>query len=325
LAGGKGNISRVGMPVNPLLPESSIGTTIRIKRVRCTPYAAWKRRQHMSEHCNVQSESVIDAQTGGVKTVTRKESNALLYRGPPAVFYQQRWAYPYHERHLQQQFKELSMLLLKHGITSTAIQEETKKSYVQLKSVVIARGQNVQGTLAACLYTACKDLGSPRSIREIALMFGIKQSNITYGIKLIRHALKDVHSPVQRDVSYPVEYIDRYALDVFKHHYTQLAIPFDAQVVHESACYQWFTDLAKYALAKIDLYGIMDDNTAPSIAASVLYFVTQSPCFLPHYPKDQPMFHKRTIAKACVTSDVTISKCFKKLSSYHSLITPASC
>lgn len=315
IGGAKANPTRVGLPVNHLLPESSIGTSIRVKRSRCTPYMAWKRRRHMKEECNVQSQSIIDETTGQLKTITRKITHGK-YNGPPAVFYQQRWAYPYHERHLQQQFKELSQILYTHNISSPGIHEETKKAYVQLKSVVIARGKNVKGTLAACLYFACKEFKSPRSIREIANMFDIKQRHITYGIKLVRQSMKDIIQPIQRDASHPLEYIERYALDIFKTHMEST----DAEAICISPLYQRFTDLAKFIVSKIDLYSLLDDNTAPSIAAGVLFYTSQHPFFLELYPLDSlAPIHKRTIAKACVTSDVTISKCYKKLIKYKNL------
>ena len=67
-----------------------------------------------------------------------------------------------------------------------------------------------------------------------------------------------------------------------------------------------------YMTSKLD---IVDENTPPSIAAGSIFLVTTL-CNL--------NISKKDIAIACKISEVTISKCYKKLYSCRNLLIPSS-
>jgi transcription initiation factor TFIIIB Brf1 subunit/transcription initiation factor TFIIB len=64
------------------------------------------------------------------------------------------------------------------------------------------------------------------------------------------------------------------------------------------------TLLAKFIASKIETNNIINDNTPPSIAAGIIYFISQI-C--------SQNITKSDIKQICGVSEVTINKCFKKL------------
>ena len=67
-------------------------------------------------------------------------------------------------------------------------------------------------------------------------------------------------------------------------------------------------DLANRIASRAEEYGMVSENTPPSIAAGSIYLVVQ----LEKLP-----ITKREIATACKISEVTICKCYKKLHKYQ--------
>jgi transcription initiation factor TFIIIB Brf1 subunit/transcription initiation factor TFIIB len=65
---------------------------------------------------------------------------------------------------------------------------------------------------------------------------------------------------------------------------------------------------------KIEKMDLMPENTPPSIAAGVVYFVSQI-CKL--------NISKRDVKNVSETSEVTINKCFKKLEKIQEELLPA--
>ena len=66
-------------------------------------------------------------------------------------------------------------------------------------------------------------------------------------------------------------------------------------------------EICKKAAQKATEYSIVEDNTPPSIAAGTIYMI----CNL--YSMN---ITKKNVSKACKISEVTISKCFKKMNKY---------
>jgi transcription initiation factor TFIIIB Brf1 subunit/transcription initiation factor TFIIB len=64
------------------------------------------------------------------------------------------------------------------------------------------------------------------------------------------------------------------------------------------------TLLSKFIAAKVESQNIILDNTPHSIAAGIIYFISQN-CNL--------NISKNDVKQICGVSEVTINKCFKKL------------
>jgi transcription initiation factor TFIIIB Brf1 subunit/transcription initiation factor TFIIB len=76
---------------------------------------------------------------------------------------------------------------------------------------------------------------------------------------------------------------------------------------------QELTALSKFIASKIEQFGIINDNTPHSIAAGIVYFITQI-CNLETTKTD--------IKQICGVSEVTINKCYKKIDAIKTQLVP---
>jgi transcription initiation factor TFIIIB Brf1 subunit/transcription initiation factor TFIIB len=76
-----------------------------------------------------------------------------------------------------------------------------------------------------------------------------------------------------------------------------------------------FTNLCRFIANKIEKTNSIPDNTPHSIAAGIIYFVCNTFALTPA---------KADIAAVCKVSEVTISKCSKKLESMKQDLIPPS-
>jgi transcription initiation factor TFIIIB Brf1 subunit/transcription initiation factor TFIIB len=73
--------------------------------------------------------------------------------------------------------------------------------------------------------------------------------------------------------------------------------------------------LAKFVSAKLEENNIITDNTPHSIAAGIIYFVSQI---------YQLSITKTDIKNVCKVSEVTINKCYKKMEAIKTQLVPSS-
>ena len=204
---------------------------------------------------------------------------------------------PYKERSLYKTCCDIARKSTRAGIPKIII-ERAKELYSIVKKVNISRGDNREGLIAACVWFACKDLDVPRSSKEIASIFNIKLQDMTRGIKFFREnwRLANKHNDkITLDSSNPINFIERYCspLGVSK------------EIKH----------IAEFISVKAIINMLVDDNTAPSIAAGSIYLA----CYLCNVG-----INKSTVATSCKISAVTISKCFKKLYEHRLILLPNS-
>ena len=197
---------------------------------------------------------------------------------------------PYRERSLYKTCVKISNKSSRAGLP-TIIQERAKELYNIVKEVNISRGINREGLVAACVWFACRDTNVPRSNKEIADIFEIQLQDMTRGIKFFREnwrlaqgSKKMKNDFISDDSSNPINYIERYCSP----------LPIDEEVKF----------LAEFISVKAIEENLVDDNTAPSIAAGSIYLA----CTVTNHN-----ITKSQVAKSCKTSEVTISKCHKKL------------
>lgn len=173
------------------------------------------------------------------------------------------------------------------GKLSNSIIERAIDLYYIIHKVNISRGENLNGILAACVFISCKDQKVPRSVKEVAGIFGIKLHDMTKGIKNFKETWRLAYKngdDIVMDTSNPIDFIDRYC--------SNLMMPCIVRYV------------AEFVVVKAIMLCLVEENTAPSIAAGTIFMV----CNLTNQN-----ISKKQVAEACKTSEVTISKCFKKL------------
>ena len=194
---------------------------------------------------------------------------------------------PYKERSLYKVFCQLYEISNKNNIP-LKITEEAKGLYTIISSTKISRGDNRSGIIAACLYFSCKLNNVPRSSKEIASLFNIKNTVMTKGCKKFQEILHMNKLYKDRLINIksiqPIDLIDR-CCNYFK-------LENDIIIEIKDICNE------------ITKSNLISENTPPSIAAACIYYIIN---------KNNINICKKEIAEICNISDVTINKCFKKI------------
>lgn len=200
----------------------------------------------------------------------------------------QQWnGIPYKERSLLKVFQEISDKCKKADIPQIII-KEAQSLYSVISSTKISRGSNRKGIIAACVYFSCKDSNVPRSVNEIADIFGIKNTILTKGCKQFKEIIQMNKLNVKRiNDSNSVtidDFIDRFCS---KLHLSKEEI-----------------DVIKHLSKRSQELNLINENTPPSMAAGCIYL----------YIKEKNLeISKSDISEVCKISEVTINKCYKKL------------
>ena len=204
-------------------------------------------------------------------------------------------AMPYKERSQWKVFNKISIKAVAAGLPNIII--ETAKTYYKIISEnSISRGPNRQGLIAACIYMACKKECVPRSSKEIASLFGINLHDMTRGHKKFKEIWRlSRKNKLKIRMSNPLDYIDRFC--------SNLRLSKDFKFISEF--------VAVRAISCVDK--LVEDNTSPSVAAGAIYLVAD---------EFNQNISKKQVALACQISEVTISKCHKKLKEYKDMLFP---
>ena len=204
-------------------------------------------------------------------------------------------AMPYKERSLYNVFETIQSKALLQGITPCII-EEAKVLYKIISEVKISRGQNRNGIIASCIYKACKQKNVPRSHKEIANIFDISVKHMTRGCKRfdeIMNQIKQENKSSDIAGSKSTDYIQRFC--------SKLNLG------------ENILSICKHTCSKAEEFSLVSENTPPSIAAGTIFLV----CSLLSLS-----ISKTQISEICKISEVTISKCYKKLLNYHKHLLP---
>jgi transcription initiation factor TFIIB len=218
---------------------------------------------------------------GSMSTFVGMSSNSKNYRDLSRISKYQMWnAMPYKERSLYHAIDQLTVKAVNNGISQSII-DDAKVLYKKLTDSCISRGENRCGLLASSIYVACKNNKVPRSAKEIAAMFGIDSNIITRNCKKFQELMH-----MRLCSSSPSDFVMRFC--------SHLKIPSDIQ----SACLNM--------VSTIHEHDMMRGSSPPSIVAGCI-------TFLLHHMETNANISKKEVAKVCGVSEVTISKCIKKL------------
>ena len=108
-------------------------------------------------------------------------------------------------RNLMQAFSELSRLKDKLGLTNTIV-EKAAYIYRKAEEKQMIRGRSMSAILAAAIYIACRELGAPKSLREMTESSQVKSKAIRHCYRLLAIEL-DAKAPLIE----PSKYIARIA------------------------------------------------------------------------------------------------------------------
>ena len=185
---------------------------------------------------------------------------------------------PYWERTLYYVFEKLSSSASTHGI-SGKILDDAKIFYKTASEMKISRGDNKDGLIASCLYYACLVNKCERSTKEIAHMFNIEFAVLTKGNSRFQEFMH-----INVPASGPDDFIGRFG--------SRLNMDYNDIVK------------CKAMTKRIDELEIVSENALTSAAAGSLYFYVQV---------NNLDITKKQIAEVCEVSEVTITKCYKRL------------
>ena len=234
--------TRCGMPTNPLLPKSSLGSVI-----------------------------------GNKKNDNKDMRRIRMY---------QMWnSMPYWERTLYNVFDKLYQNSSSNGIPAKVI-EDSKVLYKKASEKKISRGDNKEGLIASCIYYACLINKIPRSPKEVAKIFHIDPNILTKGNARFQGLLQ-----INIESSNPDDYIPRFG--------SKLNLNYND------------IQKCKNFTKNLDESEILSENTQTSVAAGALYYY----CINKNLE-----YTKKQIADVCGVSEVTITKCFKKLQKYENIL-----
>ena len=250
--------TRCGMPINPLLQESSYG-------------------------CKVLYNGPMSYEMRKIRRYTEWQSM------------------PYKEKSQYDEFQIITIMAQNAGIPKMIIDDAMRYHKKISEFEQTFRGDNRDGILAASIYIACRINDFPRTAKEIANIFHLDVTSSTKGCKnalsIISNIEKDliISDKTNFGRTTSSSFIDRYC--------SKLNI--NAEL----------TQVCKFISMKIEKMNLMTENTPHSIAAGVVYFVSQY-CNL--------NISKKDVKNVSEISEVTINKCQKKLEKMKDTLLPSA-
>ena len=214
----------------------------------------------------------------------------------------QKWtewqAMPHKEKALYEEFQFITTMAQQAGIPKIFI-DDAMAIHKDISEQKMFRGVNRDGIKSASIYISCRLNGCPRTAHEIAEIFHLDKTSATNGCSMAVTILHNIERDLNRDqqtdlcTTTPSMFIERYC--------SRLNINPE------------LTMLSKFIATKIENQNIIYDNTPHSIAAGIIYFISQT-------------FHlnitKLDIKGICGVSEVTINKCFRKMENIKSILIP---
>jgi transcription initiation factor TFIIB len=196
-----------------------------------------------------------------------------------------------HAGFLSMTYRERSMLAIFDHIGNVAssnnipavIIEQAKNYYKAVADKKISRGDNRSGLIAAAVYMACKCSKVPRSAREVAKFFNIDLPTMTKGCKDIQMIMN-----FDFECTSASDFVQRFS--------SKLNVPDD------------LAKLCKSIIDRAEELQIVGENTPPSVAAAALY-LSVTVC--------NAGIQKAELSRACDISQVTLTKCYKKLHTHR--------
>ena len=196
---------------------------------------------------------------------------------------------PYKEKSRYDEFQRITLLASQGGIPKIII-DDALRYHKLITEKKTFRGLNRDGIIAASIYISSRLNNYPRTIKEIATIFYLDNTSATRGCKNAISIVNDSEFNLDnRDKTLlcnttPMSFIERYC--------SKLNINSE------------LTKLCNFIAIRIVNNNLIPENTPHSIAAGIIYFVSQE-CKL--------KISKQNINIISSISEVTINKCYKKL------------
>jgi len=205
---------------------------------------------------------------------------------------------PYKEKSQYDEFQRITLLATQGGIPKIII-DDALKYHKLITEKKTFRGLNRDGIIAASIYISSRINDYPRTIKEIATIFHLDNTSATRGCKNAISIINDSEFDFNNEDktllcnTTPSSFIERYCSKL--------------NINNE------LTKLASFIAIRIVNNNLIPENTPHSIAAGIVYFVSQE-CNL--------NVSKQNINSISGISEVTINKCYKKLLTMKDVLIP---
>jgi transcription initiation factor TFIIB len=184
------------------------------------------------------------------------------------------------DRNLWQAFSQLNALKDKLGLSETII-EKTAYIYRKAEERGLIRGRTISGMVTAAIYIACREIETPRTLKEIATISNIKRKNIALCCRLLIREL-DLKVPIAD----PMKCI--------------------VKIANKANLSEKITRQAMNIMTEVVKRGISAGKNPMSFAATVLYISSF---------KNGENVRQSDIAKAAGITEVTLRNRIKELNS----------
>jgi transcription initiation factor TFIIB len=132
---------------------------------------------------NIESSTIIGK--SNVDAVGKRISNDMQNKIDKLRIMEQRTRYiNAKDRNLKFAFMKLNNLKHKLGLSNTIV-EKSYYLYRKASSVGLVKGRTTEGILSAAIYLACKELGTPKTLKEISHITNLKIKSISKYSRLL--------------------------------------------------------------------------------------------------------------------------------------------
>lgn len=237
--------------------------------------------------CGMPIDPLLEQSSYGSHVISQQKMSPEMYR-------LRRWTHwistPNGEKSLYNEFKRITNRAHLAGISKMIIDDALYYHKIVSGHEKTFRGDNRDGIIAASVYISCRINDNPRTAKEIAEIFALDVTSATKGCKNAQVIINDIEKDTR---------------NVEKTHLKE-TVPksFIPRFCSKLNMNKELTDVCSFIADKIHKLDIMPENTPISIAAGLLYFVSQI-CHL--------NITKQQIKVVSGISEVTINSCCKKL------------
>jgi len=246
--------------------------------------------------CGMPTNSLLQESSFGCKVLWQSSSS---YQMRKIRRYTEWQSMPYKEKSQYEEFQRIIVMSQNAGIPKMII-DDAIRYYKKISDYNLTfRGDNRDGILAASIYISCKINNYPRTAKEISTIFNLDVASATKGCKNAIQIINDLEKDMTNNEktffckTTPDAFIERYC--------SKLNINSE------------LTKLCQFISIKIEKNALMPENNPHSIAAGVIYYISQL-CRL--------NISKKDVKNVSEISEVTINKCFKKIEKMRDELVP---
>jgi transcription initiation factor TFIIB len=245
--------------------------------------------------CGMPVSDLLEKSSYGCKVFTNSRSS---YQMKKISRYTEWQSMPHSEKTRYDDFEHIKTMANNAGIPKIII-DDALRYHKKISGQKTFRALNRDGIIAASIYIAARINNCPRTAKEIATIFHLENTAATRGCKNATTIINKMeNNEFEADKTNlckirPVAFIERYCSKLKMN--------------------KELTRVCQFVAMKIEHQRLIPENVPDSIAAGVVYFVSQT-CNL--------NLCKNDIYVVTDVSPVTITKCFKKLEKFGEQLLP---